>query len=312
MKRALVLGASGSMGTALTFELASRGIEVVAFARNEQKLENLFSGNEQIRVFSGDVFHDEDVLNASKETEVIFHAVNIPYQEWEKKQTKLLANILKAAKRNQTKLAYVDNIYAYGRSDGNRISEEFPKSPHTKKGKIRLQLERTAKESNVPVFIAHCPDFYGPHMGNTLLNFTFQTIIQNKRSMFVGDQSIPREYIYTPDGAKAIVDLALSEKSYGENWNIPGSGTITGEEIIHIAREFTGYRKKVSSVNKTMVRFIGLFDGMMREYVEMFYLNEQPVILNGEKYEREIGPLPRTSYKEGIEQTLVFLQNDKR
>ena len=46
----------------------------------------------------------------------------------------------------------------------------------------------------------------------------------------------------------------------------------------------------------------------MREVVEMFYLNEEPVVLDGEKYERMIGPVPRTSYREGLRQTIEYMQ----
>ncbi|WP_158735929.1 NAD(P)H-binding protein [Alteribacillus sp. YIM 98480] len=308
MKKALVLGASGSMGNAITFELVSRGVEVAAFARNKKKLDQLFGDKKHVQVLSGDVFNSADVIHAATDADVIFHAINIPYPEWAVKQHVLLNNILQAAKTNKTKLALVDNIYAYGRSNGNAISEEFPKKPHTKKGRIRLELEKMAKQSGVPVAIAHFPDFYGPQMGNTLLHYTFQSMIQNKRAMFVGNQEIAREYIYTPDGAKAIVELALHEKAYGKNWNIPGYGTITGKEIVQIAKEHTQYTKKVRTVTKSMIRCLGLFNKIMREYVEMYYLNETPVVLSGKKYEQEIGSLPRTSYREGIFQTLQSMK----
>lgn len=49
-----------------------------------------------------------------------------------------------------------------------------------------------------------------------------------------------------------------------------------------------------------MVQMVGLFNPFMREFSEMFYLIDEPVILSGEKYEREIGPLPKTSYYDGL------------
>lgn len=66
-------------------------------------------------------------------------------------------------------------------------------------------------------------------------------------------------------------------------------------------------KKKVSTVSKNMIRFLGVFSPFMKEYTEMFYLNEEPVVLNGEKYEREIGPVPKTPYRAGIEKTLHTL-----
>ncbi len=303
MKKALVLGATGNMGSAIVYELVDRGIEVKAFARSTDKLEKLF-GTFPVELVSGDVFRLEDLGQAAEDVEVVFHAIGIPYPEWSDKHPMLLANILKVVKKKGTKLAIVDNIYAYGRSHGQKVMEETKKNPHTKKGKIRLDLENMAKQSGVPLLIAHFPDFYGPHAPNTVLDYTLQGMIQNKKARYIGDPSISREFIYTPDGAKAIVELASQNRFEGGDWNIPGAGTITGTEIISIVRQLTGCEKKVSTVSKNMIRFLGVFSPLMKEYTEMFYLNEEPVVLSGEKYEREIGPVPKTPYKEGLEKTI--------
>lgn len=306
--KALVLGASGGMGYSIVKELISRGITVTAFARSRSKLEKLFGNEPEVNLFAGDIFNMEDLLAASNNVDVIFQSANIPYQEWEQKLPLLMDNIIKAAQIQSAKLAIVDNIYAYGRSNGEKVSETKPKLPHTKKGKIRLHLESMVKQSDVPSLIAHFPDFYGPNAENTLLHFTLQKVIKNKKAMYVGDQKIAREFIYTPDGAKAIVNLALNEQAYGENWNIAGYDVITGEELVNIIRQLTGYEKRVSTVSKNMIRFLGLFNAGMREVVEMFYLNEEPVVLNAEKYETQIGPLPRTPYTQGLKETLEYMQ----
>ncbi len=89
-----------------------------------------------------------------------------------------------------------------------------------------------SKQANVRMFIAHFPDFYGPNAENTLVHHTLKGILANKMSSFVEDKKIAREYIFTPDGAKAIVELASHDEAYGQNWNISGYGAITGEELI--------------------------------------------------------------------------------
>ncbi|EJV63469.1 hypothetical protein BWGOE3_54000 [Bacillus mycoides] len=310
MKKALVLGASGSMGYAIVKELCSRGIHVVAFARNKEKLEILFSGEENVKVVAGDVFIQEDIMEAAKGVDIIFHAVNIPYSDWEKKQPKLLKNILEVARYYDSKLGIVDNIYAYGRQGEEPVVEEVKKAPHTKKGKIRLQLEMMAKQARVQMFIAHFPDFYGPNAESTLVHHTLNGVLANKLSSFVGDKKIAREYIFTPDGAKAMIELALRDEAYGQNWNIPGYGVITGEEMIQHIQELTGYTKPVITVKKGMINLIGLFDKQMKEFVEMLYLTENPVVLSGEKYERYIGVVPRTSYYEGLKRTIVHIKEN--
>ncbi|MGG0723480.1 SDR family NAD(P)-dependent oxidoreductase [Bacillus mycoides] len=310
MKKALVLGASGSMGYAIVKELCNRGIHVVAFARNKEKLEILFSGEENVKVVAGDVFIQEDLMEAAKDVDIIFHAVNIPYSDWEKKQPKLLKNILEVARYYDSKLGIVDNIYAYGRQGEEPVAEEVKKAPHTKKGKIRLQLEMMAKQARVQMFIAHFPDFYGPNAESTLVHHTLNGVLANKLSSFVGDKKIAREYIFTPDGAKAMIELALRDEAYGQNWNIPGYGVITGEEMIQHIQELTGYTKPVMTVKKGMINLIGLFDKQMKEFVEMLYLTENPVVLSGEKYERYTGVVPRTSYYEGLKRTIVHIKEN--
>ncbi|WP_102347720.1 SDR family NAD(P)-dependent oxidoreductase [Bacillus sp. Marseille-P3661] len=304
MKKVLVLGASGGMGYSIVKELVQREIDVVALARSEEKLHKLFKNEEKVTIVSGNVFDLESLKETAAGVDTVFHAMNIPYPEWEKNLPVVMSNILETVKHVNAKLVIVDNIYAYGRNPGHLVSEQIPKKPHTKKGKIRLELEEMAKQSNLPVLIAHFPDFYGPNATNTILNYTFENVVKNKRSMFVGDRKIAREYIFTPDGAKALVQLALSDSAYGQNWNIPGSGVITGDEIIAYLREHTGYKKKVGTVSKAMIMFIGLFDKMMREVVELSYLTEDPVVLDGKKLEQAINSIPRTPYKEGIKQTI--------
>ncbi|MFE3573816.1 hypothetical protein [Lysinibacillus sp. NPDC059133] len=74
-----------------------------------------------------------------------------------------------------------------------------------------------------------------------------------------------------------------------------------------ILREITGYKKGVRTVSKGMIRLIGIFTPSMKEVVEILYLIEEPVILSGEKFEKEIGALPSTSYKVGLEETIAWM-----
>ncbi|WP_134683566.1 NAD-dependent epimerase/dehydratase family protein [Brevibacillus migulae] len=314
MKKAVVLGASGGMGFSLVNELVSRGIDTTAFARSAEKLEALFAHQSLVTIKSGDVFKLNDLIGACEGVDVIFHSINIPYPEWKEKQPKLMANVLEAARQVSAKLFIVDNIYSYGRSPGQSVTEMTPKQPHTKKGKIRLQLEQmafAAHEQGVPVILAHFPDFYGPNAGQTLLHVTLEAMHAKKTARFIGDPSLEREYIFTPDGAKAAVELALHPEAYGQVWNIPGHSTISGDDLMEIMRSLTGYKGKVGTVGKGTIGLLGLFNRYMREFYEMMYLNEEPVVLSGVKYERLIGPLPRTSYEEGLAKTVAFLETRK-
>ncbi|MFD2044275.1 SDR family NAD(P)-dependent oxidoreductase [Ornithinibacillus salinisoli] len=306
--KALVLGASGGMGYAIVNELSNRGIEVIAFARKEKKLKEMFNGNSNVSITSGDVFNQSELEQAAQNVDVIFQAINIPYSDWEAHLLPLTKNVITATKNVQAKLAVVDNIYAYGRSNGKKVNESTPKKPNTKKGKLRLKMADMIKESGVTYFIAHFPDFYGPYAENAQLNYMIRSIVAGKKSRFIGKKDVLREHIYTPDGAKAIVELAFRDNAYGESWNIPAYDVISGEEVIQHIRDLTDYDKPVGMVTRNMLRMVGIVDKQMREFVEMQYLNEEPVVLDGAKYEKFIGPVPRTPYREGIKNTIKSYQ----
>ncbi|MGM8365181.1 SDR family NAD(P)-dependent oxidoreductase [Virgibacillus sp. W0181] len=308
MKKALVLGATGGIGYALVRELVERGVEVVAFSRGKEKLYALYQNESKVYIFSGDALVEKDVLEAADGVDVIFHAVSFPYQEWKDKHPLCIEIIVRAAEIQRTKIALVDNIYAYGKQSKIEVTEDTKKEPHTKKGKIRLAMENKLKRSNVPWLIVHMPDLYGPNAENTLLHETLKNVVLNKSANFVGNIRVAREFIFTLDGAKAMVKLASLEDTYNQNWNIPSAHPITGQEIIEILRNELGYKKSISSVSKTMIRFIGIFQPFMREMVEMMYLTEDPVILSGKKYEAKIGPVQQTPYKEGIKNTLNWMK----
>ncbi|WP_394137807.1 SDR family NAD(P)-dependent oxidoreductase [Cytobacillus oceanisediminis] len=308
-KTAAVLGATGGMGYALTEALCHKNIRTIAFARSE---ENLLKYKEEwgpnAEVFAGDAMNQADVEKAVSEADAVFHAINIPYQNWDPALSIILDHILDVCRKQNKPFIYVDNIYSYGRHS-MPATETSAKNPHTKKGKLRQTLIEKIRNSGVPYIIAHFPDFYGPHTGNTLLQYTFQQIVDKNKGMFVGKTTIPREFIFIKDGAKALADLALKEEAYGEVWNIPGAGTITGEEIARIASRLLNKQVSFKPVHKWMIRAIGVFDPFMKEYTEMMYLNETPVILDGSKYEKRIGDLPKTTYEDGIKQSLEHLQN---
>ncbi|MFC7785237.1 MULTISPECIES: NAD(P)H-binding protein [unclassified Rossellomorea] len=309
MKKATVVGASGGMGYALVLELVSRGLEVVAFARGKEKLSRLFGGLKAVTIETGDAENKDQLIHAAKDSDIIFHAINLPYDEWKHKLSTITGNIIFAAEQNSARLAVVDNIYAYGRSGGTMLTEDREKHPHTRKGKLRLELNHMIKQSSVPSLICHFPDFYGPNATNTYIHFTLEQILKKKKAGFVGPKDVVREFIFTKDGAKAMVDLSSQDEAYGHNWNIPSTAPITGNEVEQILKKQLGEEKGLYYISKSMFAVYSLFAGKgMREALEMQYINSEPTILSGEKIDGFMGKRQHTSYEQGIAETIAFMR----
>ena len=57
-----------------------------------------------------------------------------------------------------------------------------------------------------------------------------------------------------------------------------------------------------------MLKILGLFNPLMKELVEMMYLQETPVILDDSKLAAKLPGLRKTSYDEGIQRTLEWMR----
>ncbi|GMK40274.1 hypothetical protein PCCS19_33300 [Paenibacillus sp. CCS19] len=316
MKKAIVIGATGGTGAAVTEELVRRGVPVIAFGRSRSKLEQFAArlGNpSHLSLAVGDAFRTDDVASASEDADVLFHCANVPYHEMETKLIPLGEAVMEAADRRGMQVVVIDGIYPYGRRQANLVTEEHPKRPHTRKGRTRLQFAEmifNKRWRNARPLIARLPDYYGPTANQaSYLGGTLEAIAAGKMAMFIGNMHVPREYVYLPDAANMIVELSLHDHAYGQEWNIPGGGIIAGNDIVRIAREVSGVKKPVLPLGKRSLAALGLFVPVMKEVVEMLYLTTEPLRLSGEKYKRWIGPIKATSFEQGIAETIHALKS---
>ncbi|SEO44937.1 Nucleoside-diphosphate-sugar epimerase [Paenibacillus sp. OK076] len=315
MTKAMVIGATGGTGAAITEELVRRGVDTIAFGRSRQKLEQFAArlGNPgHLTLVVGDAMRPEDIASQAGGADVWFHCANVPYHEMASKLIPLGVSVMEAAERMAVRVVAIDGIYPYGRRQANPVTEEHPKQPHTRKGKVRLEYERmlfSKRWNRAKVLIARLPDYYGPTANEaSYLGSTLEAIAAGKMAFHIGNMHTPREFIYLPDAAAMIVELAGKDFAYEQNWNIPGAGSIAGREIVKIAQSASGSVKPVIPLKKLGLSLLGIGLPVMKEVVEMLYLTEEPLTLSRDKYERLIGPVIATPFQEGIASTIKALQ----
>ncbi len=265
----------------------------------------------QLTVFEGDAFNSADVRKAAQDVDIVFQCAAVPYNEMEKKQLPLGESVMGAVASLRKKIVFIDGIYPYGDVNGV-VEETTPKRPNTRKGKIKLALAKLifsdAYKDAKPI-IARLSDYYGPTAGgSSYLGSTLIGISIEKPTVFIGNLHTPREYVYLPDAAQMVVEIALRDESYRQEWNIPGQ-VITGKDIVRIARSAGGKRRMVLPLGSFSLRMLGLVNPVMGEIVEMLYLTKRPVIISGTKYQSEIGDIIRTPFETGIRDTIAAIRN---
>ena len=308
MSKVFIAGATGGIGSAIVFELIKQNFEVIAFARNKNRLNEMFGGHTLVTCIAGDVLDEEQLLQAAQDADLIIHAVNFPYQDWNKTHIQCLQNLLAAAKQQDARFIMIDNIYAYSKSEVP-LTEYSEKSPPSKKGELRLHMEQLIKASGLPYMILHIPDVYGPRAAGTHIGVTLDGVVKKKVAYYVGPMHVKREFAYTGDVAQFVVELSKRPDCYMQNWNLPGGLHITGQQLEDYIKHHTGYEKSFKPVTSLMLFFVGLFDPFMREMREMFYLCEEPLFIDGSKLKKELGELKFTNIEQSLLETYAWMKS---
>jgi nucleoside-diphosphate-sugar epimerase len=307
----LVLGSTGSLGSAIVNELTSSGKPVRALVRDPAKARKVFTDPDRIDLVEGSV---EDVRTLGKAfdgIEVFHNCVNAPYPQWSALPA-IHGRITDAAARAKARMVFPGNVYIYGRTGAEKVREDHPRNPCSRKGRIRLQLEdtfmRLSQEGAVPCVIVRFPDFYGPS-ATSIADGIFRSALDNKRARWYGRLDAVHEFIFISDAAKAMVTASERPDAAGQDFNVPGPDPIRVRDWIGIVFRQAGFEPKMTGTSPVLVRLTGLFNPIAREFAEMQYLTEEPLILDGSKFSSFFGmKYPARSYEDGIRETLKWLR----
>jgi nucleoside-diphosphate-sugar epimerase len=191
------------------------------------------------------------------------------------------------------------------------VNERHPRNAHTKKGKIRIEMEnmlaRASEEKGLQYTIIRMPDFYGPYVINTFSETFFINALKGKTLRWFGNLDSPYETIFIEDAGKAMVIAGLSEKSNGKDFNVPGFSEITPKKLLNEISRQTGKNSKITAINSSFLfGLLGLINPTAYEFKEMLYLKQTRLILDGLLFNTTFSRIRTTSYKEGIEKTLTW------
>ena len=130
-----ILGAGGIIGRELAKSLPQYTNQIRLVSRSAKKV------NPNDEIMSADLLNGEQVMKAVQGSEVVYLTAGLPYslKTWQSQWPVIIDNVIKACIKNNAKLVFFDNVYAYGRVAG-WMTEETPMNPSSKKGEVRKKI----------------------------------------------------------------------------------------------------------------------------------------------------------------------------
>jgi nucleoside-diphosphate-sugar epimerase len=308
-KLALVIGATGGVGGAVADRLLAAGWRVRALNRDPETARRT-SGRAGLEWVKGDAMVGADVMAAAEGVDLVVHGANPPgYRNWAGLQMPMLAASIAAARAADARLVFPGTVYNYGPDAFPNLTEASPQNPVTRKGAIRVAMERALAEAaagGVRVLIVRCGDFFGPKPGN---NWLSQGLVKPGRPIssvsYPGPLGVAHCWAYLPDVAETMVRLAELDAELGafEVFHMRGQ-TLTGDELVEALQAAAGRRLAVGRLPWFAVRAMAAFNETMREMLEMRYLWEEPVLLDNARLVARLGAEPHTPVEVALRSAL--------
>jgi UDP-glucose 4-epimerase len=309
MKRVVVTGGAGFIGSHLVDELLRQGHHVLA-------IDNLINGhldnlseameNERFNFHEADILEPSAMIQLFDGVDVVFHlaclgvrhSIHSPFENHLVNAEGSL-NVLEAARVNNVKkFFYISTSEIYGDIKQFPINEQGVPLPKTVYGSSKLAGENYAysyfKCYGLDVTITRIFNNYGPRAhyegdaGEIIPRSIVQMLYGNPPVIF-GDGSVTRDFFFVKDTARALCQLMNMENLTGEIINIGTGVEITMKELMN-----------------QLIDAMGLTGKMQIDFQEDRPADVPRLWVDPTKFNQLTGFAPSKSFKEGLIETLAY------
>lgn len=258
MKKILVTGADGFIGSHLTELLLSKGFEVRALAQYNSFnywgwLEDI-NNTKNLEIVTGDVRDPFFCDEIAKGIDAIFHLaalIAIPYsykapQSYIETNVTGTLNICNAALKNGVKRVLVTSTSeVYGTAQYVPIDEKHPKQPQSPYSASKIGADAMALSYynvfSLPVTIVRPFNTYGPRQSARAIIPTIITqIAAGIKEIKLGDLTPTRDFNYVKDTCSGFLAIAQCIEAVGKEINIASNFEISMGDTLNVIKEIMG------------------------------------------------------------------------
>ena len=263
--KVLITGSAGFIGSHLTELCVEEGYDVKAFihynSKNNRGWLEESKHIKEIEIISGDIRDYDSVYVAMKKCDTVFHLaalIGIPYsyispQAYIKTNIEGTYNVLQAARELQTgNVLITSTSETYGTAQYVPINESHPmvgQSPYsaTKIAADHLVLSYY-RSFNLPVKIVRPFNTYGPRQSARAVIPTIITqLLTGQTSLNLGNLSPTRDLTFVKDTIAGFVEIAKSDKLFGEITNIGMNYEISIGDLAKLIAELVKVEIKMAA-----------------------------------------------------------------
>ena len=310
MKKVLITGADGFIGSHLTEMLVAQGYEVKALSQynsfnNWGWLEKINCKN-NVQILTGDIRDADYCKKITQNVEIIFHLaalIGIPYSyispsSYVETNVQGTLNICQATKDNRiSRLVHTSTSEVYGTAQYVPIDEKHPLQPQSPYSASKIAADAMAmsffNSFNLPVTIARPFNTYGPRQSARAIIPTIITqIASGKKEIKLGELSPTRDFNYVEDCCRALILISECENTIGETINIGSNTEISISNTFNLIKELMSSDATCSNDQQR--------NRPKKSEVYRLWCDNK-------KIKKLVGFKPQTSIREGLKKTIDWI-----
>jgi nucleoside-diphosphate-sugar epimerase len=248
-----------------------------------------------VETVGGDVTDPSFANEAAAGAATVYFCLNAPnYHRWPEEFPPLQDAVLSAASAADARLVALENLYAYGPTNGAPMTELTPANPANKKSVTRARMSANLlaahERGDVEVVIGRASDFVGPGvLSSAMGEYVFGPALVGKRAQTMGRPDTAHTYSYVPDLGRNLVLLGNQADAYGRAWHLPNPETLTTREVITRIYAAAGREPRLMVAKRPMLRVMGLFNSNVRELLATYYQFDAPFVVDHTAFQTAYG-----------------------